>query len=107
MSLLQPWAGLSLCSHLSPAPGAILQAPSPVNRTSVTHIMNITFIHTIATDVGHMGEINMLAVVRSTLEHCCISHRGPYVLGCANKKRGVEAAVAVINTAVILLTVMY
>lgn len=69
--------------------------------------MNITFIHTVATDVAHMGDINMFAVVHSTLKHCCISHGGPYVLGCANKKYRVEAAVAVISTPIILLTVIY
>lgn len=60
-----------------------------------------------ATDVAHMGEIKTFAVVHSTLKHCCISHRGPSVLGRANKKCKVKAAVSVISSFIILLTVIY
>lgn len=52
---------------------------APENPTSVIHVMNVTFIHTIAADVDHMGGINVFAVVHRALRHCCISPRGTQV----------------------------
>lgn len=40
---------------------SLLQACSPANHPPVTHVMNIVLIRAAATDVVHMGEINMFA----------------------------------------------
>lgn len=46
---------------LHSAPSLLQACSSPANRPPVTHIMNIVLIHAAATDVAHMGEINMFA----------------------------------------------